>query len=73
MIYIYRYYLKGEKKGKMEVFMDNLPGLPDNIRLSSSGGYWIGMATLRSKVYDYMAENPWLKKMVTKVIIKRNM
>lgn len=55
----------------MEVFMDNLPGLPDNIRLSSSGGYWIGMATLRSKVYDYMAENPWLKKMVTKVIIKR--
>lgn len=65
---IFKFYLKGPKKGNMEVFMDNLPGLPDNIRLSSSGGYWVGMATLRSKVYDFMAGNPWLRKLVTKII-----
>lgn len=59
--------MKGPKAGNMEVFMDNLPGLPDNIRLSSSGGYWVGMATKRSSVYDFMARQPWIKKFLTKV------
>lgn len=49
--------------------MDNLPGLPDNIRLSSGGGYWIGIATLRSKGYEFMANKPWLRKLIAKVFI----
>lgn len=65
---IFKYHLKGPKKGTMEVFMDNLPGLPDNIRLSSAGGYWIGIATLRSKGYEFMANKPWLRKLVAKII-----
>lgn len=34
---IYRFYFAGPKKGRLEIFIDNLPGYPDNIRISSSG------------------------------------
>lgn len=33
--------------GKTEIFIDNLPGLPDNIRLTSTGNYWIAFASVR--------------------------
>jgi len=36
-------WLKGEKAGKAETFVDNLPGAPDNIRLGSDGHYWIAL------------------------------
>ena len=32
---------------KSEVFIANLPGLPDNIRLTSTGNYWIAIAVVR--------------------------
>ena len=30
------------------MFVDNLPGFGDNIRPSAGGGYWLGMAAVRS-------------------------
>ena len=45
---IHRYYFAGSKKGQHEVFMDGLPGHPDNIRLSSDGKtLWIAFAIAR--------------------------
>jgi sugar lactone lactonase YvrE len=35
-------WLKGEKAGKAETFVD-LPGAPDNIRLGSDGHFWIAL------------------------------
>ena len=29
---LHKYFLKGEKAGKSEIFLDSLPGLPDNIK-----------------------------------------
>ncbi|XP_022083059.1 adipocyte plasma membrane-associated protein-like [Acanthaster planci] len=66
-----KYYLKGPKKGQVEVFADNLPGLVDNIRPRRAGGYWVGMATVRKQpisVYDIIAARPWLSKLITKFI-----
>lgn len=66
-----RYHLTGTKKGTFELFMENLPGLPDNIRPSSSGGYWVGMATARRggkfSLLDFAAPRPWIRKLITKV------
>jgi len=42
-----RYFLKGPRKGESEVFVDGLPGLPDNIRPTGRGGYYIGLAIPR--------------------------
>ena len=43
----FRYYIKGQKKGQLEVFADVLPGEPDNIR-PSSRGYWVGFTSARN-------------------------
>uniref|UniRef100_A0A8C4QE83 Adipocyte plasma membrane-associated protein n=1 Tax=Eptatretus burgeri TaxID=7764 RepID=A0A8C4QE83_EPTBU len=71
MARIIRYYIKGKKKGQHEVFAENLPGLPDNISPSSFGGYWVGLATVRSReafsIVDLLAPHPWLKKLMFKL------
>jgi hypothetical protein len=36
-------WLRGEKSGQVETFVDNLPGGPDNIRLGSDGSFWIAL------------------------------
>ena len=65
-----RYHLDGAKKGHLEPFSENLPGLPDNIRKSSLGGYWVGTAAVRKPAFsfvDFGAPRPWIKKFITKV------
>ena len=63
--------MSGEKAGQLDVFADNLPGLPDNIRRSKSGGYWLGIAVARHpnrpKAYDWIAGVPFIKRVLTKV------
>lgn len=39
---IQKYYLKGEKKGQAEPFVEGLPGIPDNIT-PDEDGLWIGL------------------------------
>lgn len=38
-----KHWLKGEQEGKTEVFIDNLPGGPDNINLAPDGSFWIAL------------------------------
>lgn len=63
---ILRYYIKGPKKGQTEVFADNLPGEPDNVRPSRRGGYWVAFATARPRserhAGDLVAPLPYVKK-----------
>uniref|UniRef100_A0A915DB39 Strictosidine synthase conserved region domain-containing protein n=1 Tax=Ditylenchus dipsaci TaxID=166011 RepID=A0A915DB39_9BILA len=66
---IHRYYLAGPKKGKKEIFADNLPGLPDNIRLSSSGkSMYLALFALRMagqpSFFDSTSQYPWIRKIV---------
>ncbi|GMT12642.1 hypothetical protein PFISCL1PPCAC_6387, partial [Pristionchus fissidentatus] len=44
---IMRYFFAGPKKGTTETFIENLPGMPDNIRLSKNGTLWVGLAGVR--------------------------
>lgn len=37
-----KYYLKGEKKGQSEIFVEGLPGIPDNITPDEDGA-WIAL------------------------------
>ncbi|ODM98505.1 Adipocyte plasma membrane-associated protein [Orchesella cincta] len=38
-----RYYLRGEKRGQSDTFINGLPGYPDNIRPNGRGGYYVGL------------------------------
>merc|ERR1719491_599033 len=40
---VHKYHLQGERAGQAEVLVDNLPGMPDNIRLNDNGNYYIGL------------------------------
>ncbi|OWF53760.1 adipocyte plasma membrane-associated protein-like [Mizuhopecten yessoensis] len=68
---ILKYQLTGPGSGEVSVFIDNLPGLPDNIRPSSSGGYWIGMSAVRQggkfNLIDYASQRPWIRTLITKL------
>ncbi|XP_071511647.1 adipocyte plasma membrane-associated protein-like [Diadema antillarum] len=69
---ILKYFLTGPKTGSTEVFIDNLPGMPDNIRPSRSGGYWVGLAFASSRqgliTMDLLAPLPWLRNIIVKFI-----
>lgn len=69
---VMRYYLKGPKAGQTEEFATNLPGLPDNIRPSSPGGYWLGIAAVRRPTgfsgFDALASRPYIRKFMTKIL-----
>ncbi|KAL1414762.1 hypothetical protein MTO96_007232 [Rhipicephalus appendiculatus] len=60
------YYLKGPKQGQTDVFVDKLPGMPDNIRPSKRGGYWVAFVAGRSPndtgVVDYLVPFPFVRK-----------
>ncbi|KAM4772355.1 adipocyte plasma membrane-associated protein [Rhinophrynus dorsalis] len=72
MARIRRYYVSGLMKGGIDMFVENMPGFPDNIRLSSTGGYWVAMSAVRLNpgfsMMDFLADKPWIKKIIFKLL-----
>ncbi|MDH5432578.1 MAG: SMP-30/gluconolactonase/LRE family protein [Gammaproteobacteria bacterium] len=64
---IHRYWLKGEKAGSSEIFIDNLPGFPDGISSNRNGTFWLALPTPRLADVDKMHPKPWLKSIVSKL------
>lgn len=64
---ITRYWLKGEKAGQSDVFIDNLPGFPDNISATRDGRFWLALFTVRNPQMDAMHPRPRVKKIVSRL------
>jgi len=64
---IVRYWLKGPKAGVHEIFVDNLPGFPDNISSNRKGTFWLAMFTVRNPTIDQLHPYPFLKRQLTKL------
>ena len=64
---ITRSWLKGEKAGQHEVFIDNLPGLPDNLQGDRKGTFWVALPTPRKADADFLHRHPWLKAQLAKL------
>ncbi len=66
---VMRYWLKGEKAGTSEVFIDNLPGLPDNISYNDNNRrFWLALFSPRAPALDDLAGKPdWMKKLALKL------
>jgi sugar lactone lactonase YvrE len=62
-----RYWLAGEKAGRAEPFLENLPGFPDNIGRGLEGRYWVALITPRSKELDALASWPAIRAMVMRI------
>ncbi|OVA03005.1 Strictosidine synthase [Macleaya cordata] len=59
-----KYQIRGEKKGSVDIFVDNLPGFPDNIRYDRDGQYWIALATGKSLSWDAIMRYPLVRKTI---------
>ncbi len=64
---ITRYWLKGDKAGSHDVFVDNLPGFPDNLSFNGHDRFWVALASPRNPQLDDMAGKPWLRKVVARL------
>ncbi len=61
---VIRYWLKGLNKGKIDVFLENLPGLPNGISRRKDGSFWLGFSTRRSDILDKIQPNIGIKKII---------
>lgn len=71
MARILRYYLKGEKKGTTEIFINNMPGFGDTIRLTDHNTLLVPFAATRhdkfKSLLDMFGEWPYLRSLMSSV------
>ncbi|GAA3524515.1 SMP-30/gluconolactonase/LRE family protein [Aeromicrobium panaciterrae] len=63
-----RYWIKGPKKGQLEPFAVNLPGIPDNINRASDGTYWVAFAGMRTPSWDLACKLPGFRRRMIKEV-----
>jgi hypothetical protein len=61
---IVKYWLKGEKKGETEIFMENLSGLSNGISRRADGSFWLGFTTRRDDLLDKIQSRTGIKKFI---------
>jgi sugar lactone lactonase YvrE len=66
---ISRYWITGAKAGTHDVFIDNLPGLPDNLSFNGRDRFWVALYAPRSALLDGTAGHPYLRKMIVRAMM----
>ncbi|KAH9288938.1 hypothetical protein KI387_033055, partial [Taxus chinensis] len=62
-----KYWLKGEKSGKVETFIENLPGVPDNIIIDEEGSFWIGLLGRKTLIWEMIIKYPTLRHVLVRM------
>jgi len=65
---ISRYWLTGPKARTHDLFIDNLPGLPDNLAFNGSNRFWVALYAPRSALLDGTAGHPWVRTMIVRAL-----
>ncbi|WP_067435907.1 SMP-30/gluconolactonase/LRE family protein [Nocardioides jensenii] len=65
---VVRHWLTGERAGRRDYLVQDLPGYPDNIARGSDGLIWVTIASPLDPVVERLQKAPlWLRRTVTKV------
>lgn len=64
---ITRYWLRGDRAGSSEIFIDNLPGYPDGVLPASEGGFWVAMPFKRDSLAEAVQPWPFVKNLLAAV------
>jgi len=59
---IMRYWFGGPQAGRCVVFLDGLPGYPDNINRGSNGTFWIALLGMRTRTFDLAMRRPGFRR-----------
>ena len=62
-----RYWLKGDKAGTSDIFIDNLPGFPDGISSNKKGTFWLAVPSTRKADMDFLHQYPSLKNTIARL------
>jgi sugar lactone lactonase YvrE len=65
---ITRYWLKGPKIGQKDVFIQDLPGYPDNISFNGRDVFWVALYGPRSKALEDQASSPFMRKVASRLM-----
>ncbi len=64
---ITRFWLAGPKAGTSDIFIENLPGFPDNISANRKGTFWLALYTVRNDMMDSIHPYPLAKNLMAKL------
>jgi sugar lactone lactonase YvrE len=64
---IHRYWLAGPKAGTSDIFIENLPGFPDNISSNGKGKFWLALFTVRNDMLDTLHQYPKIKSFMAEL------
>ena len=59
-----RLWLKGERAGQSETFMDGLPGFPDNLSYNDDGIFWMALTGPRMEMVESLWTGTFLRKVL---------
>ena len=65
---IARLWLTGAKAGLRDVFIDNLPGLPDNLTFNGKNRFWVALYTPRNPLLDTFAGWPGMRQAFSRAL-----
>lgn len=65
---ISRFWLKGPQAGTQDLFIDNLPGLPDNLSFNGHDRFWVALYAPRNALLDGTAGHPFVRKMIVRAL-----
>lgn len=69
---IIKYHLKGPKAGQHEIFVESLPGCPDNIHADGDGGFLVTLILSVDSEHPLLAQSliphPYLRKMLARLL-----
>lgn len=69
---IIKYNLKGPKAGQQEVFIEALPGAPDNLHSDGHGGFFVTMVLYADpqhpQLFQSIIPHPYIRKMLIRLL-----
>jgi sugar lactone lactonase YvrE len=64
---VLRYWLAGDRAGRVEPFAENLPGFPDNITFDGRDRFWVAIVSPRNALMDRLAPWPAVRRSVARL------
>ena len=65
---VVRHWVTGERKGRRDFLVTDLPGYPDNIARGSDGLIWVTIASPTDPLVERLQRGPlWLRRQVTRI------
>ncbi len=64
---IRRLWLHGDRAGRDEIFVDSLPGFPDNLSTGDHGIFWVALPSPRDRVLDALLPLPLARHLVARL------